>query len=363
MFKNGFFYISIILFISGIMIIISANLFIVPSYAIDNDLVLEDKKESQDENLLDPDNASKKVNIKLSFIGDSLIGSFKGEKYDMNFQDLLEKHDYSYPYRFVKDIFMEDDFTIANGENVFTDRSLSPAFKDYSPAYWYYTNSKYANIYKESSIEVVSVMNNHTYDYGNEGYLDTIDALKNASVTYGGEEPVILEKEGIKIGILCINLFHNFQAQNAIKDIKELQSKVNYIVVYFHGGKEYLFEPTEEIINYCHSFIDAGASLVVGCHPHVLEPIETYKDKKIVYSLGSFLFGGSSNFLNRTAIYQMNLEFDLETKKFLEKDEVIPCYLYSGTSGYDKWLPGVITNEDEKQKVLDFMNWLRDTPN
>lgn len=348
-------YLSLIFFAVGSLLII---LGLRPSSAIQDDslnfiynsLIATDKI---------PD---KIVTIKLSFIGDSLLASFKGKKYNMNFQDLLDNNDYKFPYKNVSNIFFEDDFTIANGENVFTDKELEPLKKEYEPAYWYFSKKRFANIYKESSIEVVSVMNNHSYDYGIIGYNDTLDALLEASVIPGGEEDVILEKSGVKIGLICTNLFHNFQATETVNRIKVLKEKVDYVIIYFHGGTEYLYKPTNEIVEYSHMFIDNGANLVIGCHPHVLEPIEIYKDKTIVYSLGSFLFGGSLNFVNRSAIYQMNLEFNLTKDNITESSNIIPCYLYSKGSGYEKWIPDIIEDEEEKQRVIDFMNGLRDLP-
>ncbi len=359
--KNTNTYISMLFFFAGILVIAVASIFQDENNALKSANNIEGaiqsvvaKQKNKEE--------SKKVNIKLSFIGDSLLASFKGEKYPENFQDLLETHDYSFPFKNVKYIFEQDDFTIANGENVFTDKNLLPTIKNYTPAFWYYSKMKYANIYKESSIEVVSIMNNHTYDYNYDGYLDTIKALKNAGVTYGGEDPVILEKDGIKIGLICANLFHSFQSDEIVNQIKSIKDKVTYIIVYFHGGTEYLFSPPAEIKKYSHAFVDAGADLVLGAHPHVLQPIEVYKNKKIVYSLGSFLFGGTTTLINRTIIYQVNLEFNRESNSYIETDKVIPCYLYSTNYGYEKWLPKVIENSDEKQKVLDFMSWLRDKP-
>lgn len=346
-------FISIFLFFVGIILTLNG---LSISYAIDNIPIEQNGSSnsivSRKENI---------INIKLSFIGDSLLASFKGEKHLGNFQDLLDNNNYDYPYKNVSHIFKEDDYTIANGENVFTDEELLPIEKNYSPAYWYRSAKKYANIYRESSIEIVSVMNNHSYDYGNIGYKDTMDALKEAGVTYGGEEPVIIKKNNIKIAILCINLFSRFQYDNCIKDIKKIKSDVNYIIVYFHGGTEYLFKPTDEIVEYSHGFIDNGADLVIGCHPHVLEPIERYNNKTIVYSLGSFLFG-AKGLVNRTIIYQMSLDFNLDKNIIIEKDNIIPCYIYTGIQGYESWIPSIIENIDEKQKVLDFMNGLVDSP-
>ena len=300
--------------------------------------------------------------LKLSFIGDSLIGTYLGHNYEGKFRYLLENNDYKYPFRFVKYIFKEDDYTIANGENVFSDENLLPIEKNYSPAYWYIAPSRFANVYKESSIEVVSVMNNHSNDYGSLGYSDTKKAILDANLILGAEEPVILEKYGVKIGLICTNLFHRSQYDKTIENIKKIRNEVNYIIIYFHGGTEYLFSPTDEIVEYSHGFIDNGADLVIGAHPHVLEPREKYKNKTIIYSLGSFLFSGAG-FINRTIIYQMNLIIDNNTI-VEEYDNIIPCYLYTlGPNNDDYLLPSPIRDPKEKQKVIDFMNNLVDKPN
>lgn len=347
-------YISIFLFFIGLILTLIGNSI---SYALDINNLEQigniNTLKSIDNNIID---------IKLSFIGDSLLASYKGEKYPDNFQDLLDNNNYSYPFKNVSKIFKEDDYTIANGENVFTDNNLLPIEKNHNPAYWYRSSKKYANIYRESSIEIVSVMNNHSYDYGYSGFIDTMDALEKAGVIYGEEKPVIIEKNGIKIAIICINLFSSFQYENCVKEIKKVKPDVNYVIVYFHGGTEYLFKPTTEIVEYCHGFIDNGADLVVGCHPHVLEPIEYYNNKKIVYSLGSFIFGGTKNLVNRTIIYQINLKFDLYKNKIIEEENIIPCYLYTGTKGYESWIPSIIQSNDEKQKVIDFMKGIIEKP-
>lgn len=354
-------YISILLFFLGIVFIVFGSSF--GAIYTDVNVTVGKPVINNRENVIHARN-EKIVNVNLSFIGDSLVGSFKGENYSGNFRDLLEKNDYSFPYKNVLNIFREDDFTIANGENVFTDKNLLPVEKNHNPAYWYYAPTRFANVYKESSIEIVSVMNNHSYDYGYDGYIDTKNAIKATGVMYGDESPLIIEKEDIKIGILCINLFSRFQYENCIKDIKKIRNDVNYIIIYFHGGTEYLYHPPLEIIEYSHGFIDNGADLVIGAHPHVLQPKEVYNNKIIIYSLGSFLFGGTRSFVNRTIIYQMNLEFHLDKNTIVEKDNIIPCYLYSSKdfSNYESWLPSVIETEEEKKKVIDFMNGLIDKP-
>lgn len=356
--------ISILFFISGIFLIIVSNTVLVSNaYLIDNNNKENSTNQGNEISSIqvEESNDAKIVNINLSFIGDSLVASLKGIKNNMNFQDLLDTHDLSFPFKNVSHIFEKDDFTIANSENVFTDKNLLEREKDHNPAYWYFSKTKYANIYKENSIEIVSVMNNHTYDYGQVGFDDTVLALQNAGTLVLKEDTLILSKNDIKIGIIACNLFHEYQANSVISQIKKIKDKVNYVIIYFHGGVEYQLKPTEEIKKYARSFIDSGANLVIGHHPHILQPIEIYKNKTIVYSLGSFLFS-DANFLNRTIIYQMNLEFDLENNSLKENSNIIPCYLYSQKEGYEKLIPDLIKDKDEKQKVIDFMHGLRESP-
>ncbi|MBQ8891521.1 MAG: CapA family protein [Bacilli bacterium] len=356
-------YISILLFFIGIIFLYyGLSISFALDYTESNLNEMNQREELEEEQSIDTIVEEKKVNIKLSFIGDSLIGSFKGENYIGNFRDLLEKNEYSFPYKNVSSIFMNDDFTIANGENVFTDKELIEMEKNHSPAYWYYAPTRFANIYKESSIEVVSIMNNHTYDYGADGLNDTINALKNSNVIVGSEDAIILEKDEVKIAVICINLFSSFQYEECVSNINKIKNDVNYVIVYFHGGTEYLHFPTDSIVKYSRGFIDNGADLVIGAHPHVLEPIEVYKNKTIVYSLGSFLFGGTKHLENRTIIYQKELEFNLDENNLTESENIIPCYLYTALDGYESWIPSVIENENEKNKVLDFMHGLEDSP-
>ena len=282
---------SLLIFILFFFALLLINNYVNYSFSFKEDVTLT-KQEGNINSLLSTHDDGK-IDIRLSFIGDSLVGTYMGNNYPGNFRYLLEHNNYDYPYKYVKHIFEQDDYTIANGENVFTDNNLLPIEKNYSPAYWYYAPTRFVNVYKESSIEVVSVMNNHSYDYGSTGYNDTKNAIKDAGLILGAEEPVILEKDGLIIGILCINLFHRSQYEECLKDIKEIRNKVDYLIVYFHGGTEYLFSPTNEIVEYSHGFIDNGVDLVIGCHPHVLEPRETYNGKRIMYSLGSFLFSNA----------------------------------------------------------------------
>ena len=100
--------------------------------------------------------------------------------------------------------------------------------------------------------------------------------------------------------------------------------------------------------------------MVIGNHPHVLQPMETYKDVDIVYSLGNFCFGGSKRPENRTIIYQIELTVSNDKELIKWESNIIPCYVYTGN--LNNYQPAIIKDNNEKQKVLDFMDWLRSSP-
>ena len=123
-------------------------------------------------------------------------------------------------------------------------------------------------------------------------------------------------------------------------------------------GPHYVATPNPEIVEICREDPEAreainGADLVLGNHPHVLQPREVYQGTEIVYSLGNFCFGGSRNPKNRTIIYQLIL--CIEDGKLVDTaSEMIPCYVYTGS--VNNYCPAPITDEEQCRRVLDFMN-------
>ena len=146
---------------------------------------------------------------------------------------------------------------------------------------------------------------------------------------------------------------------NYLKDMISRQS--DYQIVFYHGGKERLHAPEEWKQRASRKLIDNGADLVIGNHPHVLQPMEEYNGKTIIYSLGNFCYGGHRQPKNRTVIYKKILTINKETMNVtVENDNIIPCYVY--TEKTNNYQPAPIINETEKQKVIDFMNQKIDLP-
>ena len=304
----------------------------------------------------------KTFDIDMTFVGDCMLSTYKGQYYEGSFSWYAANYPNTYFFEKVQDYFSNDNFTVVNLENVLTDNDLSEVWKDHSPAYWYKAPTSNANILTASSIEAVSLANNHFGDYGNQGRIDTMNAVSAVGLPYGtNDETIYLEKDGYTIAVICHGLWSEWQASQIITRIEEASQKSDYQIVFYHGGTERIHSPEQWKIRASRSLVDAGADLVIGNHPHVLQPMEMYNGVRIIYSLGNFCFGGSKSPENRTIIYQLHLTIDKKTGELDSwTDEIIPCYVYTGNT--NNWQPAPITDEVVKQKVIDFMNWEVDSP-
>ena len=300
--------------------------------------------------------------ITLSFAGDMILATNKDTYYQGCFNDYAESHNPDYFLEKVRPVFEADDFTIVNLENVLSDRPLNAVYKDYSPAFWFMSKASNVNILSNSSVEGVLIANNHIRDYGEEGYNDTVDAINNSGMLYGDESKIMyFEKNGYVIAVICHGLWGEYQANSIIELMKTAEEKSDYQVVMFHGGTEKIHAPEEWKRRAAHKLVDNGADLVVGGHPHVLQPREVYNGVEIVYSIGNFCYGGHRRPENRTVIYQMKLTIDKDMNLKASASNMIPCYVYTGD--INNFQPAIIEDGDPiKQRILDFMDGKIDSP-
>lgn len=300
--------------------------------------------------------------ITLSFVGDVMLANSETMTKKGSFYEFAENNPPEYFLEKVQSVFAKDDFTIVNLENVLTDNELEKSEKDHDPAYWFRSPTSFAEMLTKGSVEGVSLANNHIYDYGKQGYKDTTAAVKAAGLYYGNfGEIMYLEKQGFKIAVICYGMWR----PNGVGTVKNLIEKAgensDYQIVFFHGGQERIFAPEEWKTEACHELVDAGADLVIGNHPHVLQPREIYNDTEIIYSLGNFLFGGNKKPGKNTIIYQMKLTISAKTLKVKdEESKIIPCYVYGDV--WNNYQPCLIKDKAEKQQVLDFMNGKAKSP-
>ena len=273
-----------------------------------------------------------KISITVSVVGDCTLGTDENFNYSRSLNAYYEKYGPAYFLKNVKSIFEADDLTIANLEGTFTD-STSRVDKTYA----FKGPSEFVNILTSSSVESVTLANNHSRDYGPKSLTDTKATLDSAGVIhFGYDETSVVDVKGVKVGLIGIYelIDHTGRAQQVKEHIAKVKSEgADIVIVIFHWGIERDAAPNSHQTMLARLAIDEGADLVCGHHPHVLQGIEEYKGKNIVYSLGNFCFGGNSNPSDKdTMIFQQTFTI---TKDGLKEDNVtnvIPCSLSSEKS-------------------------------
>ncbi|MDR1766193.1 MAG: CapA family protein [Lachnospiraceae bacterium] len=289
--------------------------------------------------------------ITISMVGDCCITTIAGQSYQGSYDWYAANYPPTYFLENVAGVFRDDDFTIANLENVVSDRDLRPVDKGEGTAFWFKAPSAHTQILTSSGVEIVSLANNHTGDYGQPGQQDTIEAVSNAGLLYGDETTTAyFEKNGYRIALICHRLRYEGEAADIIPRIAEAAGQSDFQIVFYHGGTEGSHTVDPYRIRASHAMVDAGADLVVGAHPHVIQPIEAYGGATIVHSLGNFTFGGNRNPKNRTIIYRHTLTIDEQGTLVGQSYEAIPCYVQK-----NPWQPDIITDEAERQRVLGYL--------
>ena len=316
------------------------------------------QKASSDSQNTDSSNAtvSSPVSLTLSVVGDCTLGTDETFDYDTSLNAYYENYGADYFLQNVKDIFSTDDLTIANFEGTLTDsderEDKTFAFK--APA-------SYASILTGGSVEAVNTANNHSHDYGEQSFNDTLAALDNAGIVhFGYDETAVMDVKGIKVGLVGIyELYDHLEREQQLKDniAKVKADGAQLIVVIFHWGNETETVPDSNQTTLGRIAIDEGADLVCGHHPHVLQGIETYKGKNIVYSLGNFCFGGNSSPSDMdTMIYQQTFTIDADGVKKDNVTNIIPCSISSAAyDGYNNYQP-TPAEGDEATRILGKIN-------
>ncbi len=265
----------------------------------------------------------------ISSSGDSTIGWDDKFSYQGSLAQVFNNNDndFSYFYKNVAHIFKADDITTTNLETTFTN-ATAKASKEFT----FKAPPQYVKALSLGYIEGVTISNNHTRDYLEQGLKDTIKTLKEEKINYFGEgEKWLTNVKGHNFGFLGYKGYSydkNF-LKNLKNDIATLKSQNSIVIINFHWGDEGSYYPNDVQKYLAHYAIDNGADLIIGHHPHVIQGLETYKGKLIAYSLGNFCFGGNKNPKDKDT-------FILQTKFMFENQKlngygvkVIPCSISS----------------------------------
>lgn len=290
------------------------------------------------------------VSLTVSMVGDCTIGTDIQFDTSRNFNAFYTVNGSSYFFENVKSILETDDLTVVNMEGTLTEsenrQDKTFAFKG---------DPSFAEVLTDGSVEAANLANNHSKDYGEESYTDTIQYLEDAGIsTFGYDRTAVVDVKGIQVGLVGIyELADGMERESqVIENINAVRNQgADLVIVSFHWGQEKETYPDDIQKSLAHTAVDNGADLVVGHHPHVLQGIEKYNGKNIVYSLGNFCFGGNSNPSDKdTMIFQQTFSF--ENGELVQDDvtNIIPCSL-SSVSSYNDYRPTPLEGS-EKERVM-----------
>lgn len=300
------------------------------------------------------------ITLTVSVVGDCTLGTDENFYYDTSLNAYYYSYGKDYFMENVRSIFENDDLTIANLEGTLTEVTTRA-----DKLYAFKAPQEFIGILSDSSVEAVNMANNHSHDYGEQSYIDTLSAVKDAGITsFGYEETAVMEINGVKVGLIGIyelndHLERITQLKEHIATVKEEGAKL--IIVIFHWGNEKETVPDSNQTTLARLAIDEGADLVCGHHPHVLQGIETYKGKNIVYSLGNFCFGGNSAPSDMdTMIFQQTFTITENGVKEDNVTNIIPCSI-SSASGYNNYQPTPATGDEAARilsKIQERSSWI-----
>jgi len=280
-----------------------------------------------------PEEVPEIISVTVSAAGDATLGTHQEQDYWNSFRQAYDQaEDESYFFANVYDIFSIDDMTIVNLEGPLTLAEEAREGQVYSIK----GDPEYVNILTAGGVEAVSMGNNHRLDYKQQGSDDTVRALEEAGIVYAYEQNVgMYETKGIRIGIVSVNEVSQgcLVEETLQKGIAQLREEgADLVFACCHWGIEREYYPEDYQKSLGRKCIDWGADLVIGHHPHVIQGIEEYQGKYIIYSLGNFCFGANRNPPDKDSmIFQQTFTFVDGVKQEDQDIRVIPCSVSSVT--------------------------------
>lgn len=279
-------------------------------------------------------------------------------------QKVRQQNDINYPFLKIKDYIQGADLAFGNLESPITPGQKIPDFEMI-----FRSNPGTEQALKQAGFSIMSLANNHTPNFGEKGLEDTFGYLQDAGLQYVGagmntqeaSQPIYMEKNGIKFAFLAYNdpdvvpatyeasknhagtAFMRIDKMSAA--VKEAKQKADFVIVSMHSGVEYADKPNNSQIQFAHAAIDAGADLIIGHHPHVVQPIEKYKGKYIFYSLGNFVFDQIPQETKQSLMIKVYF-----TKQGISKIALLPVAMAN-------FAQPAMANKDEAKNILQRLNF------
>ncbi|MDI3281201.1 MAG: CapA family protein, partial [Bacillota bacterium] len=280
--------------------------------------------------------------LRLAFVGDVQLAR--------GLRTMQTRYGPDYPFALVAERLAAADLAVANLESPLGSRGAPVPGK----GIWFQAPGEAVEALVRSGIDAVTLANNHSLDYGPESFWETLAILHGAGIhTFGGgvnpeeaRRPLLLEVEGLRLALLGYSQFADLiftpgglpfaaapgrpglaplHPAEAMADVRAARRQADLVVVYLHWGEEYRSSPTPEQVRLGRALIDAGADLVIGSHPHVLQGLEVYGRGVIAYSLGNFVMDQTEE-LHPAAVESLILEA-VVTRSGVQRVEVVPAAL------------------------------------
>ncbi len=291
--------------------------------------------------------------ITLSFAGDCTFGTVNGDGSAPRFPAVYRRaHQLNYPFALMQPWLRTDDLSVVNFECTLTDATQT------ADKQWHFKGpARYAVLFPAGGVDAVGLSNNHSHDYLQAGFDDTIANFRRAHVpAFYQNTPFVTAIKGVPVVLIgdCTVVGENTiqigeAPQRVLSQIKEYKKPGTLVIVVMHWGSELDTTPKLWQQALGRQFIDAGADAVVGHHPHIVQGIELYKGRTIAYSLGNFAFGGNSS-ARRPETFLWRLRFGTGggTVKF-QSASLVPCLITSthATNG-----AGVLVNNYQPTPVF-----------
>lgn len=230
-----------------------------------------------------------KPEAKILFVGDMMFDRYIRQEQNKNGNEFV--------FDKVKNLLSGEDLVVGNLEGPITDNISKSVGTEFGSRenYIFTFNPEIAKTLFQENIKSVNIGNNHIFNFKEGGVEQTKKYLDGASIKYFGnvghdERNIGMEINEINVGFVNYNQFSQIDVAQTLKSIEEMKKRSNLVIVYAHWGMEYEKNALEKTKELARQFVDAGADLVIGSHPHVVQEKEEYKGKMIYYSLGNFIF-------------------------------------------------------------------------
>jgi len=298
------------------------------------------------------------VLITLTAVGDVTIGRNAKHSGSSIFEKELARQDgdINFIFRNIKDIFAKDDVTIVNFEGVLADEYSIPKNKREN-SFLFVGPTSYVDALVNGSVEVATIENNHIDDFGDAGRKSTQQTLENAGITWADEyNMAVYDVQGVSIAVLSYKTFDYYDTLHNKVPVQVAAAKAEHdlVVVCYHWGAEKDYYPNSRQEKLAHITVDAGADLVIGHHSHRINPIEQYKGKYIVYSVGNFSFAGN-NKPDDMSTFIFQTRFRIKDGEIVANPfRIIPCRISSKTD-YNDFAPTPYTEQLHIDNVIKTM--------